>query len=101
MLESNIVNGSTRITNLGLTLTRNLKIISNSKSLPANSEIYNQTDWSKKISIKIQKVLANVFKYDLNMYKSSIFNDFNLIYSYSSLHIYLFEKQISFRLMED
>jgi hypothetical protein len=49
----------------------------------------------------MQKVLANVFKYDLNMYKSSIFNDFNLIYSYSSLHIYLFEKQISFRLMED
>ena len=44
MLESSIVNGSTRITNLGLTLTRNLKIISNSKSLPANSEIYNQTD---------------------------------------------------------
>ena len=68
MLESNIVRGRTRIISLGDTLIKNFKIISSSRSFPANSEIYSQTDCSKKISIKIQKVLAKVFKYDLNMY---------------------------------
>ena len=69
-----MVNGNTRITNLGDTLIKNLRMISSSRSLPANSEMYSQTDWSKKINIKMQNVLAKVLRYDLNMYKSRIFN---------------------------
>ena len=62
ILDKRIVKGKTNITNLGVTFIKNLNIISSSKSFPANSEIYNQTDCSKNISIKIQNVLAKVFK---------------------------------------
>lgn len=67
ILESRIVNGNTITTSLGEIFKRNFRIISSSKSFPASSEMYNQTDCNKKISIKIQKVLISVFKYDLNM----------------------------------
>ena len=62
ILDNKIVNGKTRITNLGDTLIRNFSIMSSSKSFPANSEIYSHTDCNKKINIKMQNVLANVFK---------------------------------------
>ena len=67
ILESSMVNGNTITTSLGEIFKRNLKIISSSKSFPANSEIYNQTDCNKKINIKMVNVLNSVFTYDLSM----------------------------------
>ena len=57
---------------------------------------------SEEVFENEQEMLKKVYEIKKrNTIFHSIFNDFNLIYSYSSLHIYLFEKQISFRLMED
>ena len=60
ILESKIVKGRTSITSLGDTFIKNLKIISSSRSFPANSAIYSHTDCKRNINIKIKKVLANV-----------------------------------------
>lgn len=68
-----MVNGNTKGIKRGDTYQRNFKITQTSKSFPANSEIYSQMVCRTKMNIKITKTLTKVFKYVINMYRSSIF----------------------------
>jgi hypothetical protein len=63
MMETNkMVSGNTSTTIRGETKIKNLRITSNSKSFPASSAMYTQTDCNKKISINMVKTLKNDFK---------------------------------------
>ena len=70
---SKIDKGNTNGTNRGETNNKNLRIYVISKSLPANSDINNQMDCSKKINISIRNTEKNVFKKLNNIYRSSTF----------------------------
>ena len=62
MLESKIASGKTKTTSLGETYDKNLRITSSSRSFPASSVIYIQTDWKRNINIKMQNAVSNVLK---------------------------------------
>jgi hypothetical protein len=64
---------------LGILKSKNFRIITMSKSFPANSEIKSQTTWSTNIKNKITNTVVNVIKKDFNKYRSSIFTS-SLIY---------------------
>ena len=64
----------------GMAKIKNLMTISVSKSLPANSEMNNQTVCSMKIKNRITNTEANVIQKEFSKYRSIIFTELNLIY---------------------
>lgn len=71
--------GSTIGTIRGIAKSKNLMTIKVSKSLPANSEINNQTVCRMKIKNRITKTEENVIQNDFNKYRSIIFTETSLI----------------------
>ena len=68
MIEgSSIVSGRISGIKVGSKYIKNLPIMINSKSLPANSLTNNQTDWRMNMNINMKKTLKNVFKKVVNM----------------------------------
>ena len=73
-MEANrIVSGKIKGIRVGVMYIKNFKIVAMSKSLPANSLIYNQMACKTKISMSITNTLIKVLRYDFNMYLSNIF----------------------------
>jgi hypothetical protein len=74
MMEANNTDrGSTKGTIRGIEKVKNFKIIIKSKSLPANSDINNQTVWSMNMKKRITNTVANVVRNVFNKYLSRIF----------------------------
>lgn len=74
MIEaSNIDSGKAIGTMLGMKKTMNFKIDAASRSLPARSEINNQTPWRIKTKNRMRNTEMNVRRNDISMYRSSIF----------------------------
>lgn len=73
MEASKIDNGNTSGTIRGIAKAKNLITITRSKSLPANSDINNQTVCKMKIKNKITNTVVNVVRNVFNKYLSRIF----------------------------
>ena len=62
-----MVSGNMSGTRVGSRYIKNLPMMINSKSLPANSLTNNQTDCNINMNINMKKTLKNVFKKEVNM----------------------------------
>jgi len=58
---------------LGILKSRNFRIITKSRSLPANSEMKSHTTCNTNMKKRITNTEANVIRKDFNKYLSSIF----------------------------
>ncbi len=80
MEDNNTESGRTNGMILGIENNKNFTTNKKSKSLPASSEMNNQTVCNINIKNKITNTVVNVIKKVFNKYLSNIFTNANLIY---------------------